>query len=105
MATVRQKANKMADRTLNAAEDGLENLRSAKNRTNRRYAARADSIEDNLGHMAENVGRELRETYESGMDYLSDGTENARRTVQNNPLLAVAGAFIGGMVAAALFRR
>jgi hypothetical protein len=105
MATIRQKANKLTDRGLNAAEDGIENVRAAKNRTNRRYAAQADNFEDNLSHMAENVGRELRETYESGMDYVNDGTESARRTVQNNPLLAVAGAFIGGMVAASLFRR
>lgn len=105
MATVRQKANKLADRGLNAAEDGIESVRSAKNRTNRRYAATADGIEGNLSHMAENVGRELRDSYESGLEYVQDGTETARRAVQNNPLLTIAGAFIGGMVAASLFRR
>lgn len=105
MATIRQKANRLADQGLNEAEDDIENVRGAKNRLNRRYASQLDDTEGNLSNMAEDMGRELRETYDSGMEYLHEGADTARRTVQKNPLLALAGAFVGGMVASALFRR
>jgi len=105
MATLRQRANKQADETISGAEERLEDLRSAKNRFNRRRGQQLDDTEARVGEAVENAGRKLRQTYEDSADYLEEQTESARRTVRENPLLAVSGAFIGGLIAAALFRR
>lgn len=105
MATIRTRANQVADATLNAAERAVESTRSAKERANRRYGEKIDNAESTLAETAENLGRHMRETYDASLEQLQEGTEYARRTVARNPLMAVAGAFIGGLIAASLFRR
>lgn len=102
---IREKANKFADKTLDATESAVEYARNAKNRADARYGSKLDDAESTLSETAENVGRKLRETYESSRESLEEGTEYARRTVARNPLAAVAGAFLGGMLAASLLRR
>jgi len=107
MATsnLRRKANRAADETINTVEEGAEALRDAKNRADRRHGPRLDDAETSFDHLAENVGRHLRQTYETGWDTVQEGAETARKTVAGNPLLAVAGAFVGGLLAATLLRR
>lgn len=107
MATksIRKKANDLADQGLDAADDAVSSTRRAKNRANARYGSRADDAQGSFEHMAENVGQQLREGYESSREYLEEGAQTARRSVERNPLLAVAGAFVVGAIASSIFRR
>jgi hypothetical protein len=103
MATLKQKLSRAADRGLDDADEMIDRARGAKQRFERRYdnSELGDSIED----FAESTGRNLRHAYESGMDSIDDTTDTARDIIQRNPLLAIAGAFVGGMFASMLLRK
>jgi hypothetical protein len=103
MPSLKQRLSRAADRGLDDADDMIDRAREGKRRLERRYdnSELGDSIED----FAETTGRNLRHAYESGMDTLDDTTDTARDIIQRNPLLALAGAFVGGMFASMLLRK
>lgn len=105
MATIRQKANKLANRGLDEADDAVDSVRSAKNRANRRYGSKVDEAESTLSNAAEDLGQHLRETYDASRDQIEETTRYARKAVARNPLVALAGAFVGGLLAASILRR
>jgi hypothetical protein len=103
MPSLKQKLSRAADRSLDKADEYVDRARNGKERLERRYdnSELGDSIED----FAENTGRNLRHAYESSMDKLDEGTDTARDLIHRNPLLAIAGAFVGGMFASMLLRK
>ncbi|MBI1309382.1 MAG: hypothetical protein GC129_06015 [Proteobacteria bacterium] len=103
--SLRRKASRVADKSIDAAQEGLETARSKKDQLNAKYGPRADAMEAKLADYAEDLGRKVRESYESGVEKFEEGTETAREVVSRNPLMAVAGAFLGGLVVSSLFRR
>ncbi|HEX2859671.1 MAG TPA: hypothetical protein VHP58_05700 [Alphaproteobacteria bacterium] len=103
MATIKQKASKLADRGLDKADDVIDRARDGKQRLERRYD-NAD-IGGRIEEFAEETGRNLRYAYDTSADKLEETADNTRDLVQRNPLIAIAGAFVGGMLASALLRR
>jgi ElaB/YqjD/DUF883 family membrane-anchored ribosome-binding protein len=116
LRNLRQKASQAAEKgldntggtleeSLDSAEELLEELRALKRRAEGGARGTFSRAANGLEDFAEDTGRKLRHAYEAGAETLEDAADTSRQTVQENPLLAVAGAFAGGILLGMLMRK
>jgi ElaB/YqjD/DUF883 family membrane-anchored ribosome-binding protein len=91
------------------AADTVERGAASARRMGRKAAHRAEEAWDDTSHsiedMATEAGRKLSYLYNEGSTRAQESAEYAREAVQSRPLAALAGAFVAGLFASALFRR